>query len=59
MTVKILIWYRKNMENIIICVILLAIVLGIIWYLVGAKSRGQKCIGCPYGKQCKGTCGEK
>ncbi len=47
------------MENIIICVILLATVSGIIWYLVGAKSRGQKCIGCPYGKQCKGTCGEK
>ena len=44
------------MENIIVCVILLVIVISIIWYLVKAKRSGQKCIGCPYGKQCKGTC---
>lgn len=42
------------MENVIIIVILLAIAVGIIWYLVRAKKHGEKCIGCPYSKQCCG-----
>ena len=25
-------------------------------YLIRAKRRGEKCIGCPYAKQCGGTC---
>ena len=45
------------MENIIIIAILLAIVGGIGWYLYRAKKRGQKCIGCPYAKECGGNCG--
>ena len=45
------------MENNIVCVILMAIVIGAMWYIIGAKKRGQKCIGCPYGRKCKGTCG--
>lgn len=44
------------MENIIIILIVLAIVIGISVYLYKAKKRGQKCIGCPYGKQCTGHC---
>ncbi len=40
------------MENIIIVLILLAIAVGIIWYLIRAKRKGEKCIGCPYAKQC-------
>ncbi len=44
------------MENVIVIIILLAIVVGIIWYLVRAKKRGEKCIGCPYAKQCNSKC---
>ena len=47
------------MENILICVILLGIVLGVGYYLMQAKRNGQKCIGCPYGKQCQGECSGK
>ena len=28
-----------------------------IFYIVRAKKRGQKCVGCPYAKQCSGKCG--
>ena len=40
------------MENIIVVAVLLAIVCGIILYLYKARKRGEKCIGCPYAKQC-------
>ena len=40
------------MENIIVVLILVAIAVGIILYLIRAKRRGEKCIGCPYAKQC-------
>ena len=46
------------MENVIIAVILAAIVVGIVWYLRRAKKRGEKCVGCPYAKECGGKCGE-
>ena len=26
------------------------------FYLIRAKKRGEKCIGCPYAKQCGGKC---
>lgn len=45
------------MENIIVILILVAIAAGIICYLVRAKKRGEKCIGCPYAKQCGNKCG--
>ena len=45
------------MENFIVAVILLAIVSGIVWYLVRSKKRGETCIGCPYAKKCGGKCG--
>jgi len=44
------------MENWIIALILVAVVALIIVYLVRAKKRGEKCIGCPYAKQCGGDC---
>lgn len=40
------------MENVVLIVILSLIVLGIVLFLVRAKKRGEKCIGCPYAKQC-------
>ena len=45
------------MENIIIIGILAAIAGGIVWYLLRARKRGEKCVGCPYSKQCGGHCG--
>ena len=45
------------MENAIILILLAAIAGGIVCYLIRAKKRGEKCIGCPYAKQCKGKCG--
>lgn len=44
------------MENIFLVLILLAIVVGIVYYLVRAKKRGKSCIGCPYAKNCMGNC---
>ena len=45
------------MENVIVVLILVAVAACIIWYLIRNKKRGEKCIGCPYAKQCKGNCG--
>ena len=47
------------MENVIVVLILVAIAAGIIWYLIRAKKHGEKCVGCPYAKQCAGKCGDK
>ena len=44
------------MENVIVVVILAVIVFAIFGYLWRAKRRGEKCIGCPYAKQCGGKC---
>ncbi len=45
------------MENIIPIIVIVLILGGAIFYLVRAKKKGQKCIGCPYAKQCgKETC---
>ncbi|MEE1187191.1 MAG: FeoB-associated Cys-rich membrane protein [Acutalibacteraceae bacterium] len=46
------------MENYIVAVILLAIIAGIVIYLVRQKKKGAKCIGCPYGGKCSGKCSE-
>ena len=27
-------------------------------YIILAKKRGDKCVGCPYAKQCGGKCGK-
>ncbi len=51
------------MENIIIIAVVLIIVGLAALYIYKVKKRGQKCIGCPYGKTCcskaKGGCGER
>lgn len=44
------------MEDIIVILILTIIVVSIVWYLSNAKKLGETCIGCPYSRQCKGTC---
>ncbi len=46
------------MENVIIIAVVLLIVILAGVYIVRAKKRGEKCIGCPYAKQCGGRCGE-
>ncbi len=47
------------MEDIILVLILAAIFIGIVVFLIRAKRRGQKCIGCPHSKSCGGNCGDK
>lgn len=47
------------MENYIIIALIVLILGGIIFYLVRSKKRGDKCIGCPYAKQCGGKCSTK
>lgn len=39
-------------QEIIAISLIVLIVGGAILYIVKAKKRGQKCIGCPYAKQC-------
>lgn len=38
--------------DIILSVILLLIIGGALAYIIKAKKRGEKCIGCPYSKEC-------
>lgn len=45
-------------EIIILAVVALAIALAVI-YIYRAKKRGEKCIGCPYSKECNGKCNTK
>ncbi len=45
------------MKDIIVALIIIAIAAAIITYIVRAKKRGEKCIGCPYAKQCGNRCG--
>lgn len=44
--------------NIIAIAVILLIVGGAVFYLIRAKKRGEKCVGCPYAKQCGGNCGQ-
>ena len=45
------------MENLIVILIVGAIVGLASGYIDKAKKRGQKCIGCPDGATCSGSCG--
>lgn len=41
----------------IIIIIAIAIVIGAaLFYIIRAKMRGEKCIGCPHSKECSGKC---
>lgn len=42
--------------EIIALVAIILIVGGAVFYLVRAKRRGQKCVGCPYAKECGDKC---
>ena len=44
------------MEDLIIVIVLAAIVSGIAIYLIRAKRRGKRCIGCPYADECDDSC---
>ena len=44
------------MEDLIVILLLAALAGGIVWYLIRAKNRGDKCVGCPYAKKCGGKC---
>ena len=46
-----------SMENIIILLVLGLIVGAAAGYIWKAKKRGVKCVGCPYGDTCGGSCG--
>ena len=38
---------------------LIALIVGLaVFYIIRAKKKGQKCIGCPYAKNCGGRCSE-
>ena len=41
-----------NLIDIIVLVIIAVLIGGAIAYIIRAKKRGQKCIGCPYSGQC-------
>lgn len=45
------------MKDFIIIAIVVCIVVGVSVYLYRAKKRGEACIGCPAGKQCRRKCG--
>lgn len=48
----------KAMENFVVGAIV-ALILGLaLFYVIRAKRRGQKCIGCPYANACGGKCSE-
>lgn len=49
----------EYLDDIIVVLLLIAILGGAIFYIFRAKRRGEKCIGCPYAKQCKGNCNEQ
>ena len=42
--------------DIVVLLIIAVAVGGAIFYIVRSKKKGQKCIGCPYGKTCSGNC---
>ena len=44
------------MTDIIMFAVIAAVVGAAVLYICREKKRGTKCIGCPYGKQCSGSC---
>ena len=45
------------MIDIIIIAVIVLILGAAAFYVYKAKKSGQKCIGCPHAKNCKGSCG--
>ena len=46
------------MTDYIIIAVLVVIIGAAVAYLIRAKKRGVKCVGCPDGGSCGGNCGE-
>ncbi len=44
------------LENIIVILVIGAILGLAVWYVIRAKKKGVKCIGCPSGTKCTGHC---
>ena len=44
------------MEHVIAIAVIFAILGGAIAYLIRAKKKGQRCVGCPHSKTCSGHC---
>ena len=44
------------MENIIAIAAIALIIGGAVAYIIKAKKSGQRCIGCPDSKTCRGSC---
>lgn len=44
--------------DILIVVVLVAIALSVLIYIGKQKKQGNKCIGCPHGGKCNGSCSE-
>ena len=42
--------------EIIAIIAIVLVVGGAVAYLIRAKRRGQKCVGCPYSKECSNKC---
>ena len=42
--------------DIILLLVIALTVGGAVFYIVRAKRQGQKCVGCPYAKECGGCC---
>ena len=45
-----------NIVDYIAIAVIVLIVGAAVFYIVRAKKRGEKCVGCPYAKQCGGNC---
>lgn len=45
------------MANVIVSLVVVAIVGAAVFYIVKEKKKGVKCIGCPDGATCSGSCG--
>ncbi len=44
------------MENIVLFIVIAVILALAVAYVVRAKKKGVKCIGCPNSKSCSGSC---
>lgn len=46
------------MDNYVVIAVLVAVLGGAAGYVIRAKRKGKKCIGCPYSDKCGGNCGK-
>ncbi|MBE6656496.1 MAG: FeoB-associated Cys-rich membrane protein [Ruminococcaceae bacterium] len=49
----------NTMVDFVVVGVLLLVLGAAAFYLIRAKKRGQRCVGCPCAKSCGGKCGEK